>query len=193
MSTSIKKSFAVVRPVAERLVAALGPYCRRVEIAGSLRRQRDMVGDIEIVAIPRRPTDLFSQEMDGPTLLDRFLDEQGVPFGKRGQKFQQFRYGRYSVDLFLPTVDTWGSVFTIRTGSAEFTKWLVTSRAAGGACPDEVNFHGGRLYAHGRLLATPEESDVFNAVGLAYVPPAERGGPLFDAPRIEPIWIYANE
>ena len=38
---------------AERLRAELGPYCERIEIAGSIRRGKAQVGDIELVAIPR--------------------------------------------------------------------------------------------------------------------------------------------
>lgn len=39
--------------IAEGLVCEFGPYCERVEIAGSIRRGKAEVGDIEIVAVPR--------------------------------------------------------------------------------------------------------------------------------------------
>ncbi len=191
MSAATKQPRAVVLPLAERIVEALRPYCERIELAGSLRRERPMVGDIEIVAIPRRFLNLLSEPMSGPTLVDSYLSDRGVTFTKRGERYQQFGYGRLTVDLFLPTAETWGSTFTIRTGGWEFSRWLVTARAAGGAAPNHIAFRDGRLYESGRLLATPEERDVFAALGLAWIPPMERFGPVADPLRIEPVWNFA--
>lgn len=192
MSTTTKTHYNDILPIAQRLLAALAPNCERIELAGSLRRHKPLVGDIELVAIPCRPTDLLGAPLAGPTYLDRFLDDRAVPFTKRGDKYQQFAYGRHTVDLFLATPATWGSIYTIRTGSAEFSKWLVTAQPHG-AAPFGLVFQGGRLHAHGRLLATPEETNVFNALGLAYIEPAERTGPLPHAARIQPVWNYTQE
>lgn len=191
MSATTKLPHPVVLPTALRLADALRPYCRRIEAAGSLRRETPTVGDIEIVAIPRRPADLFGNDLPGePTALDRFLAERHVTLTKNGPRYKQFTYGRHQVDLFLPTPATWGSVFTIRTGPWEFSRWLVTSKAAGGAAPSGLVFRDGRLYVGGRPLLTPEESDVFAALGLAYIPPAERFGPVAAPLQIDPIWNY---
>lgn len=192
MSAVAKQPFHVVRPVADRIVEMLRPFCHRIELAGSLRRGAAMVGDIEICAIPVRFTDLFSQEIeDRPTELDRFLDRHEVTFKKRGTRYQQFKYGRFEVDLFLPNAATWGSIFTIRTGGWEFSRWLMMSRAAGGASPAGVGFVDGRVYANGRLLATPEERDVFDALGLKYIDPRDRGAGRPQRPEwVEPVWRY---
>jgi DNA polymerase/3'-5' exonuclease PolX len=40
--------------IAQKYVELLRPYCKRIEIAGSIRRQRPEVKDIEIVCIPKR-------------------------------------------------------------------------------------------------------------------------------------------
>lgn len=189
MSATTKSPRAVILPVAEHLVAVLGQFCTRIELAGSLRRQTAMVGDIEIVASPVPQLDLFGHPIAASTDLDTFLRDR-VALIKDGPRYKQFVYRGYTVDLFLATSKTWGSVLTIRTGSADFSHWLVTSRQAGGARPHAVAFIDGRLHAHGRLLSTPEEPDVFAAIGLAYVDPVERLGPLPDAPRVEPVWNY---
>lgn len=190
MSTTTKTPYRVIHPIAQRLADALAPYCERIELAGSLRRRKDMIGDIEVVAIPRLQKNIFGEPIPFlTTLLDDFLAGK-VALAKSGPRYKQFAYGPYTIDLFLPTVKTWGSVFTIRTGSADFTHWLVSPQPYG-AAPFGVHFDGGRVYAHGRLLATPEEADIFAAVGLAYIDPADRHGPLPDAPRVEPIWNYA--
>ena len=53
MSQGKRIPIEVARRVADRLVTVLAPACERIEIAGSIRRQRPTVGDIELVAIPR--------------------------------------------------------------------------------------------------------------------------------------------
>ena len=81
---------AFATTLAKKLVDELAPYCQRIEIAGSVRRQSAEVGDIELVAIPKfaeRPTvtqqNLF--EPQTPTSLERFsvldqkLDQMQVP------------------------------------------------------------------------------------------------------------------
>jgi hypothetical protein len=51
-------------PDAERIAAAivadLAPFCARIQVAGSVRRHKEVVGDIELVAIPHyAPAGLF--------------------------------------------------------------------------------------------------------------------------------------
>lgn len=68
-------------PVAERLRDELAPYCERIEIAGSIRRRKPTVHDIEFVAIPRtereEQRDLFGQMVIVREVnhLDDHLDE----------------------------------------------------------------------------------------------------------------------
>ncbi len=189
MSTPTKSPRELILPVAEHLVVVLGQFCTRIELAGSLRRRTPLVGDIEIVAIPVPRRDLFGHPIAASTALDTFLRDR-VALAKDGPRYKQFVYRGHTVDLFLPTEATWGSVFTIRTGSAAFSHWLVTTQPHG-ACPHAVAFIDGRLHAHGRPLHTPEELDVFHALGLVYIEPPLRLGPMPDAPRVDPVWNYA--
>jgi DNA polymerase/3'-5' exonuclease PolX len=46
-------SYNDAKRLADCLVKAIAPYCERIEIAGSVRRKKADVKDIEIVAIPR--------------------------------------------------------------------------------------------------------------------------------------------
>lgn len=47
-----KLPLAVARDVAALLVEQMAPDCKRIEVAGSIRRCRLEIGDIELVAIP---------------------------------------------------------------------------------------------------------------------------------------------
>lgn len=180
MSAATKTPLAEAQQTAEHITAALTPFCYRIAIAGSIRRQRPFVGDIEIVALPQRQTDLLGNAVPGLMPLEAFLREKKVTIIKGGydpkkkalQKYIQFKYGRYAVDLFLPeTAAHWGSIFTIRTGSHEFNMWLMKTRAR----QVNVKFISGLLYTWQRQpIATPEEADVFAALQMEFVPPSER-------------------
>lgn len=50
--TMQKIPYPIALAIAQRLKQRMNPHCLRVEIAGSVRRQKAEVGDIEIVAIP---------------------------------------------------------------------------------------------------------------------------------------------
>ena len=176
MSEAAKLPHDIVLAVAENITATLKTYCHRIAIAGSLRRECSLVGDIELVVIPKLPVNLFGEPLlDTPTELDDFLETHAVNFVKNGRKYKQFSYGQFSVDLFLqPDPATWGMNYTIRTGSADFTRWLVTKRSQGGAMPSGMRCSEARLWRDGVKLDTPEEEDVFDAIGLDFIPPPER-------------------
>jgi len=141
--------------VAEWLVDELRPGCERIEIAGSIRRGKEDVKDIEIVAIPilKPPRPEFGKPVD-KTPLDRILrqlEEMGgmLKTVKGGNKFKQFEIRRlaefgiaeplnpFKLDLFLVTPPSqWGVEFMIRTGPSDFSQWMVTQKSKGGALPD---------------------------------------------------------
>lgn len=168
MSKGTKRPYAEVFPVARHIVEKLAPHCERIEIAGSLRRGRPMVGDVELVALPRYIHNLVGDVVGSH--LDNFLGAH-VTFMKNGDRYKQFAYGKYTVDLFLPASPAhWGSIFMIRTGSHEWNMWLMNEAAPSAG----VRFDKGLVYLGGQLLNTPEESDVLEALGLPWVPPARR-------------------
>lgn len=176
-----KRPYAEALAIADDLLTLLHPACERIAIAGSLRRKRPEVGDLEIVAIPKTEpiTDLFGTEVGRASLVDDVLVNR--VFTKNGEKYKQFAYQDMTVDLFLATPETWGVIYTIRTGPWEYAKWLVTSRYAGGAMPGTMRCQDGRLWQSGAVLDTPEEADVFKALGLEFVPPERRVAPAREA------------
>ena len=178
MSNTTKTPYHQALAVAEQMVEKLSPYCDRIEIAGSIRRERKMIGDIEIVALPKLliQRDLFGNPVAIRNLLHDFLILREVDLYKGVKpdaKQKQFFYLNYQVDLFLPaSLDHWGSIFTIRTGSHDFNMWLMSER-----CKQVgITFAGGLLYeTHTNVLIdTREEGDVFKALQMDFVPPNKR-------------------
>jgi DNA polymerase/3'-5' exonuclease PolX len=82
MSDKKKWPLEQAKAVAVELLSYLHGFCERAQIAGSIRRGKSLVGDIEILYIPKmemRKTDMFSaHEVDlaeikeGNTLLETF-------------------------------------------------------------------------------------------------------------------------
>lgn len=176
MSTGKKHDYYIALPVAQKLIEKLTPYCERIEVAGSVRRQRSVIGDIEIVALQKCApvANLFGEEIARKYLLHEFLSDNDVALmkgEKPAAKYKAFQYGRFKVDLFLPeSPDHWGCIFTIRTGSYDFNMWLMNVAAPRAG----VKFSGGRLWRDDVLLDTPEERDVFEALMLPWIPPSQR-------------------
>lgn len=163
----------------------------RIAIAGSIRRRRADVGDLELVCIPiverRTQVDLFGEaagasahnHLDG---LAAGLVESRV-FGHRpdkngrsafGVKYKRLTYRGVGLDVFSASAETWGAIFTIRTGSADFTHKLVTPRLMGGYLQTGRQVKDGRLWDAGRLLDTPEERDFLRECGVPWIEPEER-------------------
>lgn len=137
MSNAPKRPVKEVLPVAEELVRVLSPFCERIEIAGSLRRQCPLVSDIELVAIPKVesveraiPGDLFgAKEVVTINRLWGALDGMlGSHYVKAGEKYRAFICPKETiqVDLFTAEPGNWGLILLIRTGPWEFSKSVVT-------------------------------------------------------------------
>jgi DNA polymerase/3'-5' exonuclease PolX len=182
-----KRPFSQVMPIAEKIVDRLTPYCDRIEIAGSLRRQKSEIGDIEIIAIPKRQTDLFGVPDISRSELDAYLNSlmsggkiRYTEKKRWGDKLKSFVVSttdgnEYQIDLFLqPDPATWGVNMMIRTGCADFSKKMVTQRSKGGWMPDDMYVREARLWRDGEALLTSEESMVFAWMNKAWVEPCDR-------------------
>lgn len=158
------------------VVDLLTPVVDRVEIAGSLRRGAPEVGDIEILAIPTAVPDLFGSLVRGPLLVDQVLAGRGFKFEANGPLYKRFVVPgpcRVHCDLYLTAPEQWGVMLAIRTGPAEFSKRLVTIRQKGGLLPSYLQVKDGRVWSTGPI-PTPEESDFFKLLGIAWIPPDRR-------------------
>jgi DNA polymerase/3'-5' exonuclease PolX len=149
MKTKLKLAQAI--PLAEKIKAALSPACERIEIAGSVRRRRPTVGDIEIVAIPKLRPDLGAQlSLFGEPskmvsaldlLLNKMVSEKNhlTWGGKNGDLYKNFLVqfnsdgSEIGLDLFITTAAQWGYIFALRTGPGDFNKAWVTQKSKGGA------------------------------------------------------------
>lgn len=132
----------------------LDDACERWIIAGSVRRLRPEVHDIDIVAIPRfetrRPADpglLIQTAADAPAnLLLASLDDArrlgDIDHTARpcwGQAKRRFTFEHHVFEFDLCDEIAWPVLVAIRTGPEKFTKGLVTHRFKGGMLPDDLD------------------------------------------------------
>lgn len=187
--TTTKHPYDRALPIAEALAERLAPHCQRIEIAGSLRRKADMIGDVELVAIPKFEeveVDLFG-DTRRRSLLDAYLEARlaegsiaHAPHKRWGEKMKAFTFEStagetYKVDLFIqPDPATWGVNFLLRTGPAKFSHAMVTAQSKGGLRPDKYEVSQARVWEGSRALSTPAEEDVFRLWRLEYPEPWDR-------------------
>lgn len=181
----MKRPLPDMLPVAERIAARLAPHCLRIEIAGSIRRQCPIIGDIEIVAIPRPVYGMFNIPTGKTEIGDR-LEWDNIPMTKNGPRYKQFTIedegNEYQVDLFLANEDNWGLILLLRTGPAEFSKRMETSVEVGGLMPERFIVAGGAVWEKQMhrgtpietIIGTEEEVEMFRLWEMDYIEPKDR-------------------
>jgi DNA polymerase/3'-5' exonuclease PolX len=190
MSTGARLPLADALHIAGRIKGQLDPACSRLEIAGSIRRRKPDVGDIEFVAVPRfreEPSSLWGDKTQISVLAEVLAIEEREEVLERlagGERYVKLRHLRsgLQVDLFLVLPPAqWGVIHLIRTGPADYSQWLVTYARRQGMHVVNGALHNG-LGIPGRddcsceVIPTPEERDVYTALGLPYIEPWERHG-----------------
>jgi DNA polymerase/3'-5' exonuclease PolX len=199
-ATEIKLPLKQAQRLANRLVEILTPHCERIDIVGSVRRQKQEVGDIEIVCQPKRINfGLFADAtVIDPnfflvlTLFERLM---GNPDNNAA------RYFKYKIptgwaspttinlDLFLPQASDYYRQLAIRTGSVGFSKetiangwrklgWVGTED--GLRREDQVEKKGEKWVCNvpaSAIIQPPiweSEKDFFEWLKIEYVEPNER-------------------
>lgn len=154
------------KEIADRILAELKPCCNRIEIAGSIRREKAEPNDIEIVAIPQ-PYEVGLFESGIARVVNRWEKVKGeLPC----RYTQRILPEGVKLDLFFARPENWGLIFAIRTGSAEFSHNVL----AHGWCAKGFKSVDGILFKDGKPIYIREEIDLFHLIGLEYCEPKYR-------------------
>lgn len=169
--------------IARDLADELSPACKKIEIAGGLRRKKQDPHDIELVAIPTIDPkwDMFGHEVGERNLLDEALAdlvERGeLRHGpKNGPRFKQFvTPSGLMVDLFIVRYPAqWGVIYAIRTGPAHYSHWLVTKREKGGPLPNDTYVQDGAVWYEGHPLPMESEEAFYAFLQIPMPAPQDR-------------------
>jgi DNA polymerase/3'-5' exonuclease PolX len=165
--------------IAGNVIKELRPYCERIEVAGSIRRGCDTVGDIEIVVKPKAylQQSMFNKvNMEEHSLLENYYWSSMGKVIKDGPRQKQIALPQgINLDLFIVSPPAqWGVIFAIRTGPSNFSRKIVTQRNKGGFLPSDLRVRHGVVWRGNESLATPEEINFLDLLGLGWVEPQER-------------------
>lgn len=154
-----------VRPIADDLVQSLARDGMRTELCGSLRRGRDVVGDIDIVvngSVDRVREVLIKSHGEGK---HNFFEMSST---KSKKKMDFLVYG-VPFNLYVADEENWGAMIMFLTGSPLFNI-LMRGRAKsnGWKLSQYGVFHGDEIIA-GRT-----EEQIFYVLGVPYHSPQER-------------------
>jgi DNA polymerase (family 10) len=166
---------ANARRLAQKIVGELSPFCEKIEIAGSIRRERPIVADIDIVMIPKpgkmpRILERCAQNMN----LDsggRRPDPNNVTFMGIGVQLDLFFAHGEIVDLVSTTPTNWGAVLLCRTGSVQHNVQLCARARAKGL---KFAPYRGVVSSRDKIVASETEEDIYAALGLKWRHPRER-------------------
>ncbi len=165
------------KAIAEELKRLLEPACERITIAGSIRRRKPEVGDIELLCIPKYVAEVDQLDREiGALFIRRLLGFRLNKLGSRvyGPKNKLLVHLESGIgaDIFSTTEECWPVALVVRTGGK-----ITNQRIATAALRKGYRFH-----AYGSGFSTPNgeivchsEREVFETAGLPYQAPEERG------------------
>lgn len=194
MSLGKQTALYHAQPVAESLRDALAPACQRIEIVGSVRRQRPMVSDIELLCIPLGTTqsDMFGAPLGRISQLDDLLDQfvargvwtwdKGQP--RQGEKWKRLYYRTMSLtcDIFIVSLRSWAGNLLVRTGPSAYSQHVMSAaRRKGWHFADGFLLHRhagpcGRGPECANILDVSDERSILDVLGLPWREPNQRDG-----------------
>ncbi len=181
------------RDYAEKLVTWLLPVCHRLEIAGSVRRERPVCNDIDIVCIPRLRlpgNDLLGAPDGQPvSLLWEFLvnylklsdgkawirSSAGVPGFKETDLMPStvnflLHLPKVELDVFAANDATFITRWITRTGSVQHNIWIAErAKAMGGRFEAQSG-----LVLDGVRIEPKTEDEFYAALKLPWIAPRDR-------------------
>jgi len=150
-------------PIAFGLVRAIraGAVVDRVEVAGSFRRSRETVGDLDLLVTSKDPTSVFEAFTAHPLVAEvRMRGETKETVVLRGD---------LQVDLRVVKPEEFGAALLYFTGSKDHNVHLRTLARDRGL---KVNEYG--VFRGDERIAGATEEEAYASLGLAWIPPELR-------------------
>ena len=176
MDSSAPIPLPKAQAIAEKIAAALTPYCTRLEIAGSIRRRRPFCGDIDLVAEPRhgQKQALLTRCTQHATLLQG-QDINFIYRLKDGTQLDLFLATPPEQDMFERKPGNWGTLFLCRTGSKQHNIYIVeTAKRNGMRWNPYHGLYRAKCLGPTHWIAGETEESIFTALGLDFIPPEKR-------------------
>jgi hypothetical protein len=188
------------RIICKRLIRGIERRaCDDGEVVGSVARMEPLVGDVEIVLLPRydeRPVNVLGERIDDAQrscselelTIQRMIDDgiltRGNAWGPKLRRLIPRAFSHvhgFSLEIHLADHDNYGNMVAIWTGPAEWSKALVSrNRAEGGVMPFGLCHRDGYLHVRrpdntpGARIPCRTEPAFFRAIRVPWTPARER-------------------
>src|SRR5918992_58111 len=168
----------VAMAAAEEIVAGLSAVsgCRRCAYAGSLRRMRETIGDIDILAAATEPGPLMETFARLPDVAEVIA---------HGDKKTSIRTVKgLQIDLRVVPPESWGAALQYFTGSKAHN---IRTREIAVRAGLKLSEYGLFDAESEKLMVSATEEEVYERLGLPWIPPTlrEDGGEIQAAQRRE--------
>ena len=152
-------------PAAQTLLAHLrkSPVVLQAEIAGSLRRGKEIVKDLDLIAASKKPKEVMQAFVSGPNV------EKVIAHGET--KSSVILQGGIPCDLRVIPPEAWATALAHFTGSKEHNIALRQRAMDRGLHLSEWGLFKGQSKTPMKLK---EEKDLHAALGLSFIPPEIR-------------------
>ncbi len=155
--------WALAESFADELTTYLkkAPGLENIEVAGSFRRKKETVGDLDILVTAQDPA----------KVIDHFARFQGIKniISKGPTRSTIILHSDLQVDLRAVETESYGSALHYFTGSKAHN---IAVRALAQKAGLKINEYG--IFRGSRKIAGRHENDVFKAVGLSFIEPELR-------------------
>ena len=168
---------------AQELISELSSVCEKLEIAGSLRRHRPYVGDIDLVALPKRLEVPDATSLGAPVsvnllevVIQQLAQRNWLSIGTKASTciscLRSFDSETIPVDIYMATEETWATMLLIRTGSRHHNVVLACHALERKL---HLRSNGSGLFGQGgKQIPVHTEEDIFIKLGIPYRTPTER-------------------
>ncbi len=161
-----RKLLGYAYPIAEAIIKQLKASHKidRIEAAGSLRRMKETVGDIDILAAS-----------PDKSIMETFctLKDVSAVISKGETKSSIYTVYGIQVDIRLVDKEAYGAALQYFTGCREHNVFIRELAVKSGL---KLNEYGLFKAKTGKLVACENEEEIYGALGLQYIPPELREG-----------------
>ncbi|MBI5649176.1 MAG: DNA polymerase/3'-5' exonuclease PolX [Chloroflexi bacterium] len=165
--SSTRVLLGVAHPFAQEIIAALRASCgdaiHDIAPAGSLRRMKPTIGDLDILVASDAPEKIITAFVSLPIVQS--VNAQGTT------KASIIADNGMQVDLRVLEAKHWGAALQYFTGSKEHNIALRNIALAQGLSLSEWGF---KRVKDDKEIFTPREEEVYEKLGLQWVPPELR-------------------
>ena len=177
----------VAAETAAMVIGAIGPVpgCERIAAAGSLRRAAESIGDVDILAAAADTAPLMSALTAMPDAADVIASGPTKTSIRTAAGLQ--------VDLRVVPLDCWGAALQYFTGSQRHN---VAIRELAVRRKLKLSEYGLFEVETGELIVSRTEEEVYERLGLAWIPPVlrEDTGEIAAAARSElPVLVEQSD